>query len=59
MWIQTVAAAERTAVESDKRGRPIGAGQEATMRDACYICSVGRHCCSLGIRAYRKVNKNI
>ena len=59
LWIQAVAAAERTAVESDKRGDTIAVGGEAMTGDANYFCSVGRHCCRIGIRAYRKVNKNI
>ena len=57
--IQAVRVAERTAVESDKRSDAIAVGGEAMTGDANYFCSVGRHCCRIGIRAYRKVNKNI
>ncbi len=57
--IEAVATAKRTAEESDKRGYTIAVGGEAITGDANYFCSVGRHCCRIGIRAYRKVNKNI
>ena len=48
-----------TAVESDKRGHAIAVGGEEMTGDANYFCSVGRHCCQIGIRAYCKVNKKI
>jgi len=44
-------ATERTAVESDKRGYTIAVGGEAMTGEANYFCSVGRHCCRIGIRA--------
>jgi len=52
-------AAERTDVESDKRGYTIVVDGEAMTGDANYFCSVGRQCCRIGIRACHKVNKNI
>jgi len=46
-------------VESDNRGYTIAVDGEAMTGDANYYCSVGRHCCLIGIRACHKGNKKI